>query len=250
MNKDNIIERPKKTDDEESNLRSHINYLRNNTKKAVIDAERKHWTDECKRVGVADFLIEYHVNYQIEYILSEKELYDSMSEELVEKYIRKEINERNLLKYKLGQQTNEEIYQSNLFHSIENVRYLTEQEYSLKKHIKNQLKKIAKDEDLLTTLGASLIGSVLLTGLISKILESNNYENIPSKITMLSVMLASIAIILGYQSIKQWIEMKNNNPEDIEKLKKAGIYDLLIDAIESKRAYEELYQQEQGRKRG
>jgi len=241
-----MLERPKFYENatEEQLTREYINYLRNNTEESIINAERKYWTDECKRVGVADFMIENQIKPSIEYALSQKKFFDSMSDELVEKYINQEMNRRELLKYEIGQ-TNGKLYQS-----IKNIRYLTEQENSFKKHIKNQLKKLVKNEDLLITLGSSSILAVLVSEITEKIVEANNYGDFPSKTTILSLIIATQIIILGYQPIKQWIEMNKNNSEDIERLKKAGIYDLLIDAVESKREYEELYQQEQGRRRG
>ena len=100
MDKTNGIKETKIDADREGKLRKHINYLRNNTEESIIATERQFWTDKCISDGVATFLIERHVEMQIINALSLKDFFDMMSEEEIEKYIQKELENKGLLSSK------------------------------------------------------------------------------------------------------------------------------------------------------
>ena len=180
-------------------------------------------------------------NQSLRMTLESKKIFETMTEEQIEEYIKaKALNdilvaeEFDLLARKR---------KTDVSTAISNIRYLTEKENSFKNHIKSKLKELKEDNAYI---------AILLSAGIFGLLGTLTYDNelkIPVSITSFSIVLAAQTAILGYQYTKEWFDIVNNNEKNIELLKKEGIYDLLMDAINTKKEYEQKYQEEIGRGR-
>ena len=154
-----------------------------------------------------------------------------MSDEEFEKYIQLIHN-----KYKIKEKTGAEPYDEMQL-AINNVRYMTETEKKLKNHIKSEISKMIKDK---TYLGFLIFpgmagGSSALWGFIE-----SNQKLISASPVMFSLGLAAMLIMYGHKTVKDWSNYINSNPEAIEKLKNAGVYDLLLQQLQTEKEYKEV----------
>lgn len=230
-----------------------IRSLRSKTIEEVIESERKYWADfldnkyfEDKKkleeneendqtmtvVKYGKYARENFIQERIDYVLNQKKQYDDMSDEEFEKYIQMTHNERKIAE-KIGDFPFGHIG-GEMYSAINNVRYMTENEHSFKNHIKSSIKKTMQDE---TKYGFLIFPSIF--GAIG-FMNPVETEKLPSAAIIFSLCLSAMVIMNGYRDIKEWFKLVKNNPRDVEILKNAGIYDLVLQQMQFEKEYEEV----------